>query len=75
MTGCGRVRISFLALNVWGNLLDKYDIIPKEGYMAFLDRDFNNLGFPNDKYCSKCGELLKENAQFCIYCGKRIELN
>ncbi|MFX1311895.1 MAG: hypothetical protein ACFFHD_04660, partial [Promethearchaeota archaeon] len=31
-------------LNAWGDLLDKYDIIPKEGYMALLDKDFNNLG-------------------------------
>ncbi|MFX1500784.1 MAG: zinc ribbon domain-containing protein [Promethearchaeota archaeon] len=62
-------------LNAWGDLLDKYDIIPKEGYMALLDKDFNNLGFPNDKYCVNCGKLLDLNANFCIYCGRRIELN
>ncbi|MFX1370632.1 MAG: zinc ribbon domain-containing protein [Promethearchaeota archaeon] len=60
-------------LNAWGDLLDKYDIIPKEGYMALLDKDFNNLGFPNDRYCVNCGKLLELNAKFCIYCGQRNE--
>lgn len=62
-------------LNVWEELLDKYDIIPKEGYMALLDKDFNNLGFPNDIYCVNCGKLLELNANFCIFCGQRIESN
>ena len=62
-------------LNAWGDLLDKYDIIPKEGYMALLDKDFNNLGLPNDKYCAKCGKLLELNAKFCIFCGQRNESN
>ncbi|MFX1313492.1 MAG: zinc-ribbon domain-containing protein [Promethearchaeota archaeon] len=43
--------------------------------MALLDKDFNNLGLPNDKYCVNCGKLLELNAKFCIYCGRRIELN
>lgn len=62
-------------LKAWGDLLDKYDIIPKEGYMALLDKDFNNLGLRNDEYCVKCGELLEQNAQFCKYCGNRTESN
>ena len=62
-------------LNAWGDLLEKYDIIPKEGYMALLDKDFNDLGLLNDKYCVNCCKLLELNAKFCIFCGQRIESN
>ena len=30
-------------LKDWGDLLDKYEIIPKQRYMALLDKDLNNL--------------------------------
>ena len=60
-------------LNIWGDLLDKYEIIPKQRYMTLLDKDFNNLGITSGEYCTRCGELLELNAQFCIYCGKRRE--
>ncbi len=65
----------YLELNAWGELLDKYEIIPKEGYRALLDKDFNNLGIVCDEYCGKCGELLELNAEFCIFCGQRKESN
>lgn len=60
-------------LNAWGDLLDKYEIIPKQRYMGLLDKDFNNLGIPSDKYCGRCGELLTPNTKFCMYCGQRKE--
>lgn len=62
-------------LNAWGDLLDKYEIIPKQRYMALLDKDFNNLEISSDEYCGKCGEFLELNAQFCRFCGRRKESN
>jgi len=62
-------------LNAWGDLLDKYEIIPKKRYMALLDKDFNNLERSSNEYCGKCGEFLEPNAQFCRFCGWRNESN
>lgn len=28
----------------------------------------------NQKYCSKCGEKLVDNATFCPYCGQKVEI-
>ena len=58
-------------LNAWGDLLDKYEIIPKHRYMALLDKDFNNLEISSDEYCGKCGEFLEPYTQFCRFCGQR----
>ncbi len=60
-------------LNIWGDLLDKYEIIPKERYITLLGKDFNNLRIPSGEYCSKCGELMELNAKFCIYCRQKKE--
>ncbi|KKK42292.1 hypothetical protein LCGC14_0543270 [marine sediment metagenome] len=62
-------------LNAWGDLLDKYEIIPKHRYMALLDKDFNNLERSSNEYCGKCGEFSEPNAQFCRFCGQRKESN
>jgi len=62
-------------LNAWGDLLDKYEIIPKQRYMALLDKDFNNLERSSDEYCGKCDEFLEPNAEFCRFCGQRKESN
>ncbi len=58
-------------LNAWGDLLDKYEIIPKHRYMALLDKDFNNLERSGYEYCRKCSEFLEPNAEFCRFCGQR----
>jgi hypothetical protein len=58
-------------LNAWGDLLDKYEIIPKHRYMALLEKDFNNLERSGYEYCRKCGEFLEPNAEFCRFCGQR----
>jgi len=62
-------------LNAWGDILDKYEIIPKQRYMALLDKDLNNLEISSNEYCGKCDELLEPNAQFCRFCGRRNESN
>ena len=62
-------------LNAWGDLLDKYEIIPKHRYMALLDKDFNNLERSGYEYCRKCSEFLEPNAEFCRFCGQRKESN
>ena len=62
-------------LHAWGDLLDKYEIVPKQRYKALLDKDLNNLEISNDEYCGKCGEFLEPFAQFCRFCGKRKESN
>ena len=36
-------------LKAWGDLLDKFEIIPKQRDMALLDKDFNNLELSNDE--------------------------
>ena len=36
-------------LKAWGDLLDKYEILPKQKYVALLDKDINNLEILNDE--------------------------
>lgn len=65
--------IKMVICPVCGEDVDNRKICPKCGSAIREKNSINDYSSDNPKYCVDCGEILKENSQFCPNCGYDIE--